>query len=43
VFADAAKKAYFVAAAHVAFPGIGKLRAEGNGYTWVPVSYIVGR
>jgi glyoxylase-like metal-dependent hydrolase (beta-lactamase superfamily II) len=30
VFADAAKKAYFVAAAHIAFPGIGKLRAEGE-------------
>ena len=43
VFADAAKHGYFVAAAHIAFPGIGKLRAEGNGYTWVPVSYIVGR
>ncbi len=43
VFADAAKNGYFVAAAHVAFPGIGKLRADGDGYTWVPVSNIVGR
>ena len=31
------------AAAHVAFPGIGKLRAEGDGYAWVPVSYIFGK
>jgi glyoxylase-like metal-dependent hydrolase (beta-lactamase superfamily II) len=42
IFADAAKNGYFVAAAHVAFPGIGKLRAEGSGYTWVPISYIFG-
>ena len=34
---------YFAAAAHVAFPGIGKLRAEGDGYAWIPVSYIFGR
>lgn len=27
-FADAAKKGYYVALAHVAFPGIGRLRAE---------------
>jgi glyoxylase-like metal-dependent hydrolase (beta-lactamase superfamily II) len=42
-FADIAKNGYFVAAAHVAFPGIGKLRAEGDGYTWVPISYIYGK
>jgi len=38
-FADAAKKGYYVALAHVAFPGIGRLRAEGSGYVWVPVVY----
>jgi hypothetical protein len=43
IFADAAKPGYYAAAAHVAFPGIGKLRAEGNGYAWVPVSYIFGK
>jgi glyoxylase-like metal-dependent hydrolase (beta-lactamase superfamily II) len=43
VFADVAKNGDFVAAAHVAFPGIGKLRAEGDGYAWVPISYIFGR
>ena len=42
-FADIAKNGYYVAAAHVAFPGIGKLRAEGDGYAWVPISYIYGR
>lgn len=38
-YADAAKKGYYVAVAHVAFPGIGKLRADGKGYTWVPAVY----
>jgi glyoxylase-like metal-dependent hydrolase (beta-lactamase superfamily II) len=43
IFADAAKNGYYAAAAHVAFPGIGKLRSEGDGYAWVPVSYILGK
>ncbi len=38
-FADAAQKGYYVALAHVAFPGIGRLRADGKGYTWVPANY----
>ena len=38
-YADAAKKGYYVAIAHVAFPGIGKLRADGRGYVWVPANY----
>ncbi len=38
-FADAAKNGYYVALAHVAFPGIGRLRTEGKGYVWVPVVY----
>jgi len=25
--------------AHVAFPGIGQVRADGKGYRWVPVNY----
>jgi glyoxylase-like metal-dependent hydrolase (beta-lactamase superfamily II) len=43
VFADVAKHGYYAAGAHVAFPGIGKLRATGDGYTWVPISYIFGK
>ncbi len=43
IFADVARNEYYAAAAHVAFPGIGKLRAEGDGYTWVPISYIFGK
>lgn len=38
-FADAAKKGYYVAVAHVSFPGIGRLRADGKGYDWLPANY----
>jgi len=38
-YADAAKNGYYVAVAHVSFPGIGRLRAEGKGYVWVPLNY----
>ena len=39
-YADAAKKGYFVAVAHISFPGIGKLRADGKGYEWLPANYV---
>jgi len=42
VFADVASHGY-AAAAHVAFPGIGRLRPGGDGYSWVPVSHIFGK
>ncbi|HET7834664.1 MAG TPA: MBL fold metallo-hydrolase [Variovorax sp.] len=38
-FADAAHHGYLVAGAHLAFPGIGRLRAQGAGYVWLPVNY----
>lgn len=38
-YADAAKGGYFVAAAHLPFPGVGQLRAEGRGYDFQPVNY----
>lgn len=38
-YADAADNGYLVAAAHLSFPGIGRLRAAGNGYVWVPIEY----
>ena len=34
-----AKEGYFVAAAHLPFPGLGHLRADGKGYAFVPVDY----
>jgi glyoxylase-like metal-dependent hydrolase (beta-lactamase superfamily II) len=39
VFADAAGKGYWVAGAHLSFPGIGHLRTAGSGYGFVPVNY----
>jgi glyoxylase-like metal-dependent hydrolase (beta-lactamase superfamily II) len=38
-FAEAARQGYFVGIAHVSFPGIGQLRADGKGYDWLPVNY----
>jgi len=38
-YADAAKNGYFVAIAHVSFPGIGQLRPDGKGYRWLPANY----
>ena len=42
-YADAAKGGYWVAAAHLSFPGIGHLRKEGRSYVFVPVNYSVVR
>ncbi len=42
-YADAAKNGHLVAAAHIAFPGIGRVRTNGKAYTWVPVNYGVVR
>ncbi len=42
-FADAAKRGYYVAVAHLPFPGIGRLRADGKGYDWIPANYTVLR
>ncbi len=38
-YAEAAKQGHYVAVAHVSFPGIGRLRADGKGYEWLPVNY----
>ncbi len=39
VFADAAGQGYWVAGAHLSFPGIGHLRTAGSGYAFVPANY----
>jgi glyoxylase-like metal-dependent hydrolase (beta-lactamase superfamily II) len=39
VFADAAEHRYWVAGAHLSFPGIGHLRTSGSGYTFVHTNY----
>ncbi|WP_348982702.1 MBL fold metallo-hydrolase [Brasilonema octagenarum] len=38
-FADAQISRRLVAGAHLPFPGVGHIRAEGKGYAWVPVDY----
>jgi glyoxylase-like metal-dependent hydrolase (beta-lactamase superfamily II) len=38
-FAAAAKAGILVGGAHLQFPGLGHLRAEGKGYRWIPVNY----
>lgn len=38
-YAEAAAKGYWVGAAHLSFPGIGKLAKAGAGYRFVPVNY----
>ena len=38
-FADAAKNGTMIGSAHIAFPGVGHVRAEKSGYVFVPVNY----
>jgi glyoxylase-like metal-dependent hydrolase (beta-lactamase superfamily II) len=38
-FADAAKQGYWVAGAHLSFPGIGHVRSVEQGYVWIPANY----
>jgi glyoxylase-like metal-dependent hydrolase (beta-lactamase superfamily II) len=39
VFGDAAEHGFWVAGAHLPFPGIGHLRASGTGYSYLPANY----
>jgi glyoxylase-like metal-dependent hydrolase (beta-lactamase superfamily II) len=38
-FAEAAQKRWMVGAAHLSFPGLGHIRAEGSGYVFEPLNY----
>ena len=38
-YAEASRQGYIVGAAHISFPGLGHLKANGKGYTWVPLNY----
>lgn len=40
VYAEAARQGYWVAAAHIAFPGIGHVEADGKGYSWKPAGEV---
>jgi glyoxylase-like metal-dependent hydrolase (beta-lactamase superfamily II) len=39
VFAKAAHDGTMIGASHIAFPGLGYLRAAGKGYSWIPTNY----
>ena len=44
IYREAAREGAWIAAAHVGFPGIGKLWADGvEGYAWVPMALVRGR
>lgn len=39
VFQQAADEHWLIAAAHISFPGLGRLGRDAGGYRWMPVSY----
>lgn len=39
LFNEAAKNGELVAAAHMPFPGLGHIRADGKKYQWIPVNF----
>jgi glyoxylase-like metal-dependent hydrolase (beta-lactamase superfamily II) len=39
VMAEAAREGTWIAGAHLSFPGLGRLRAQGKGYEWQPLNY----
>jgi glyoxylase-like metal-dependent hydrolase (beta-lactamase superfamily II) len=42
VFRKAVREGTLIGAAHIAYPGLGHLRAAGSGFEWVPVNYTRG-
>ncbi|MDJ1486394.1 MBL fold metallo-hydrolase [Cytophagaceae bacterium YF14B1] len=36
---EAARQGYLVAVAHISYPGIGHVRAEGSRFVWIPITY----
>ena len=43
VYADGAKQGFWLAVAHLPFPGVGHIRPEGSGYLFVPANYSIPR
>ena len=42
-YSDAVSGAHLVGASHIAFPGLGHVRANGKAFAWVPVNYTIVR
>lgn len=40
--AEAASQGYMVGGAHISFPGLGHVRADAVGYSWIPRPYSAG-
>jgi glyoxylase-like metal-dependent hydrolase (beta-lactamase superfamily II) len=43
LLAGADKEGYLVGGAHISFPGLGHVRADGTGYRWIPRPYDAGQ
>ncbi len=43
IFKQAAQNGEWIGAAHMSFPGLGHIRAEGAGFAWVPANYSLPR
>ena len=41
ILRDAARQGYLIGSAHISFPGLGHVKAERVGYSWVPAPYSV--
>ncbi len=41
ILGDAAREGYLVGGAHVSFPGLGHVRTEQVGFSWIPAPYSV--
>lgn len=39
LFKALAEGGHWIAGAHISFPGIGRMKAEGDGYRWIPANY----
>ena len=37
----ASREDYVVAAAHLSFPGVGRVRRAATGYRWLPINYAI--
>lgn len=42
VFSDAAQKGYWIAAAHISFPGLGHIGSKNGHFYWIPANYEAG-
>jgi glyoxylase-like metal-dependent hydrolase (beta-lactamase superfamily II) len=43
MFQLAATQGYWVAAAHISFPGIGHIRTDRGSYVWIPAAYDIAK